>query len=73
VVIELKRREAGLDAVTQLARYVEEVSKRRDRATRGILCAPKITPNALRMLERDGLEFFKLDYEIGNPSAKITG
>lgn len=73
VVIEVKRRTAGLDAVTQLHRYVEELSKRKDRQTRGILCAPEITPNALKMLERTGLEFFKLNYEIGNPSAKIKG
>jgi hypothetical protein len=73
VVIELKRRTAGLDAVTQLARYVNEVNRRKDRETRGILCAPEVTPNALKMLEREGLEFFKLDYEIGNPSAKIKG
>ncbi|MBI5036945.1 endonuclease NucS, partial [Candidatus Micrarchaeota archaeon] len=73
VVIEVKRREAGLDAVTQLARYVDEVSKRKDKATRGIMCAPTITPNALRMLERQGFEFFRLDYEVSNPSAKIKG
>ena len=73
VVIEVKRRTAGLDAVTQLARYVDELSKRKDRQTRGILVAPEVTPNALKMLERGGLEFFKLDYEVSNPSAKIKG
>jgi len=73
VVIEVKRRTAGLDAVTQLARYVEEMGRRKDRQTRGILVAPEVTPNALKMLERQGLEFFKLDYEVSNPSAKIKG
>ncbi|MEW5955297.1 MAG: endonuclease NucS [Candidatus Micrarchaeota archaeon] len=73
VVIEVKRRTAGLDAVTQLARYVDELSKRKDRQTRGILVAPEVTPNALKMLEREGLEFFKLDYEVDNPSARIRG
>lgn len=73
VIIEVKRRTAGLDAVTQLARYVDELSKRKDRQTRGILCAPEVTPNALKMLEHEGLEFFKLDYKIENPSAKIMG
>ncbi|MBI5159402.1 endonuclease NucS [Candidatus Micrarchaeota archaeon] len=73
VVIEVKRRSAGLDAVTQLARYVEEVGKRADKQTRGILCAPEITENALRMLEKQGLEYYKLDYEIHNPRAEIKG
>ncbi len=73
VAIELKRRNAGLDAVTQLARYVSELSQRKGAQVRGVLCAPKITPNALKMLERLHLEYFKLDYEISNPSAKIKG
>ncbi len=73
VVIEVKRREAGLDAVSQLERYVSELSKRKGQEVRGIICAPRVTPNAHTMLEKAGLEFFKLDYEIGNPSAKIRG
>lgn len=73
VVIELKRRTAGLDAVTQLTRYVEEVGKRMDKQTRGILVAPGITQNALKMIEKGGLEYFKLDYEIHNPRAEIKG
>ncbi len=73
VAIELKRRSAGLDAVTQLKRYVEQLQKRKGKRVRGIVCAPEITPNALKMLESDGFEFFKLDYEISNPSAKIKG
>ncbi len=73
VVIELKRRDAGLDAATQLARYVSELRKRKGEVVRGILCSPKITPNALKMLEEKGFEWFKLDYEIANPSAKIRG
>lgn len=73
VAIELKRRNAGLDAVTQLQRYVEELQKRKGRRVRGIMCAPAITPNALKMLEQQGFEFFKLDYEVSNPAAKIKG
>jgi len=73
VAIELKRRSAGLDAVTQLKRYVEQLQKRKGRRVRGILCAPEITANALKMLAGEGFEFFKLDYEIANPSAKIKG
>ncbi len=73
VAIELKRRTAGLDAVTQLVRYVKQLSQRKNTKIRGLLCAPEITPNALTMLEEEGLEYFKLDYEISNPSAKIKG
>ena len=73
VVIEVKRREAGLDAVSQLERYVSELSKRKGQHVRGLICAPRVTPNAHTMLEKAGLEFFRLDYEIGNPSAKIRG
>ncbi len=73
VAIELKRRTAGLDAVTQLVRYVKQLSQRKNTKIRGLLCAPEITPNALKMLEEEGLEYFKLDYEISNPSASIKG
>jgi RecB family endonuclease NucS len=73
VVIEVKRRTAGLDAVTQLNRYVKELRERKNTRVRGFLCAPSITPNSLAMLEKEGLDFFKLDYEVSNPSAKIKG
>lgn len=73
VVIEVKRRSAGLDAVTQLSRYVRELAHRKNEVVRGILCSPAITPNALKMLEEGGLEYFKLDYEVANPSARIRG
>lgn len=73
VAIEVKRRDAGLAAVTQLNRYVKELRKRKGGVVRGILCSPHITSNALKMLEQEGLEYYKLDYEIGNPSAKIKG
>lgn len=73
VAIELKRRSAGLDAVTQLKRYVDQLQKRKGKRVRGILCAPEITENAMKMLASEGFEFFKLDYIISNPSAKIRG
>ncbi|MEM0372914.1 MAG: endonuclease NucS [archaeon] len=73
VVIEVKRRTADLSAVSQLKRYVHEVAKRKDKETRGILCAPSISPNALAFLEREGFEYVRLDYEVSNPSAKIRG
>lgn len=73
VVIELKRRQADFNAVQQLKRYMDEVCKIKGKQTRGILIAPEIRKNAHELLERYGLEFFALDFEIGNPSAKIKG
>jgi RecB family endonuclease NucS len=35
--------------------------------------APGVMDSAHKMLDKAGLEFFKMDYEIGNPSAKIKG
>ena len=73
VVIEVKRRQADFNAVTQLARYVEHVRKIKDRKIRGMLIAPAITETALEMLKSLGFEFFNLEFEISNPKAKIKG
>lgn len=57
-VVECKRYCADLSAVTQLRRYVEKlmVSKGISKV-RGILAAPKITPNAFQMLKDWGYNF----------------
>lgn len=57
-VVECKRYSADLGAVTQLRRYVEKlmVSKGISKV-RGIIAAPKITPNALNMLHDWGYSF----------------
>ncbi|MFH0954500.1 MAG: endonuclease NucS domain-containing protein [Candidatus Micrarchaeota archaeon] len=73
VVIELKRRQADFNAVQQLKRYMDQVKNMKNKETRGILIAPDIRKNAHELLERYGLEFFHLDFEIGNPKAKIKG
>ena len=52
VILELKRRRVGLDAVSQLRRYAESV----DADVRGILVAPSVTDRAERLLEEFGLE-----------------
>lgn len=73
-VIEVKRKKAGLDAVSQLKRYVEEVKKRKDKDTRGILCAPGVSDKAKKHLENSGLEFSELDFEImDHDKAEIKG
>lgn len=64
VIVELKRRTAGLSEVTQLARYVREVKRLKNDNVRGILCAPRLSPNAKEMLDRNELEFIKLDPSI---------
>jgi len=73
VVVEVKRRKADYKAVSQLYRYMKDVEKIKGKKSRGILLAPDIQKKAREMLEEYGLEFAKLDFEIGNPKAKIRG
>jgi len=60
VVLELKRRRADLHAVSQLKRYVETLREEHDNV-RGILVAPSLTSGAKKLLEKEGLEFRKLE------------
>ena len=73
VLVEVKRRKAGLDSVSQLHRYREQLKKTKNKMVRGILLAPDITNNAIDLLHDYGLEYYKLDFEIGNPNARIKG
>jgi len=58
VIVECKRYTAGLDAVTQLRRYVEKVkSSKGVKKVVGILIAPNISPRALKMLNIWGFEY----------------
>lgn len=58
VIVELKRRRVGPDAVGQLARYVEAAANERtDKVVRGILVAPSVTDRAQRLLAEKELEF----------------
>ena len=52
---------------------MDQVKNMKGKETRGILVAPEIRKNAHELLEKYGLEFFHLDFEIGNPKAKIKG
>ncbi|MEM3618487.1 MAG: endonuclease NucS [Candidatus Bathyarchaeia archaeon] len=61
VVVEVKRKTAGKEAVFQLAKYVEAVKSRTNREVRGILVAPDIARDVQRLLETLGLEFKALD------------
>ncbi len=60
VVLELKRRKADLHAVSQLKRYVEAL-RREHPTVRGILVAPALTSGAKKLLQKEGLEFKKVE------------
>ncbi|MEM0313626.1 MAG: endonuclease NucS, partial [Candidatus Bathyarchaeia archaeon] len=57
VVVEIKRRTAGKEAVLQLARYIDAIKSKTSRHVRGILVAPDIAKDAQRILESLKLEF----------------
>ncbi|PSP82447.1 endonuclease NucS [Halobacteriales archaeon QS_1_68_17] len=62
VVVELKRRRVGPEAVGQLSRYVDALERDLHAAAgvRGILVAPSVTERARRLLAEKGLEFVSL-------------
>jgi RecB family endonuclease NucS len=79
VIVECKRYTAGLDAVTQLRRYVERVKKSRG-VTKivGVLAAPNISDNAHQMLLDWGFLYKNVNPPNKHPDKeasqhKITG
>ena len=62
VVLELKRRRVGPDAVSQLNRYVDALARdlHADATVRGVLVARSVTDRARRLLAERGLEFVSL-------------
>ena len=71
VVVELKRRRVGPDAVGQLGRYVDALERDLHAETeiRGILVAPSVTDRARRLLADRGLEFVALEPTAGSVEA----
>lgn len=70
VIVELKRRRVGPDAVSQLKRYVDEFIRDTGlEAVRGIVVAESLTDNAQALAEREGLEFIPLT----PPDDSVTG
>jgi RecB family endonuclease NucS len=69
VVVELKRRRVGPDAVGQLTRYVDALERDLHAETdvRGILVAPSVTDRARRLLAERGLEFVSLEPTTDSP------
>jgi hypothetical protein len=70
VVVEVKRRAAGIKEADQLRRYVERERKARQGThVRGILVAPAISEKARRYLGDMGLEFREIDWAKQRRSA----
>jgi RecB family endonuclease NucS len=63
LVLELKRRRVGPDAVSQLNRYVDALERdlHADATVRGVLVAPSVTDRARSLLAERGLEFVSLE------------
>lgn len=60
IILELKSRQAGVNAVKQLARYLKHFEEHKE-FVRGILVAPSITYNAFELLKEKKLEFIELE------------
>jgi len=61
VVVEVKRKTAGKEAVLQLARYIDAIKGKANRELRGVLVAPNLGKDVQRLLVTMGLEFKALD------------
>ena len=61
VVVEVKRKTAGKEAVLQLAKYIDAVKVKANRELRGVLVAPSLGKDVQRLLVTLGLEFKALD------------
>ncbi|AAB98210.1 conserved hypothetical protein [Methanocaldococcus jannaschii DSM 2661] len=67
VILELKRRRADLQAVSQLKRYVEYFkNKYGEDKVRGILVSPSLTTGAEKLLKEENLEFKRLNPPKGS-------
>lgn len=60
MVLELKSRRAGTNAVKQLGRYVKTFSDHK-KLVRGILVAPSLTEDALELLKEKEMEFISME------------
>ena len=60
MVLELKSRRAGINAVKQLKRYMDCFSDNKE-LVRGILVAPSVTDDASELLDEFKLEFKSLE------------
>ncbi len=63
VVVEIKRIQAGKNAVLQLAKYVDSVRNEINMDIRGVLVAPDLSKGVQRTLATLNLEYKKIDLE----------
>lgn len=61
VVVEVKRKTVGKNAVLQLSRYIDAIKGKAGRELRGVLVAPSLGKDVQRLLVTLGLEFKALD------------
>ncbi len=61
VIVEIKCRRAGREAVLQLQSYIKSLKKHSDPHIRGILVAPSLTKGTQTLLEQLGLEFRRIE------------
>jgi endonuclease len=62
IVVECKRYSADFTAVDQLLRYIKKIKQLKGvENVRGIIAAPKISPNALQMLRDHNCEFLPVN------------
>lgn len=61
VVVEIKRKTAGRDAVLQLSKYVKAINGVGNREVRGVLAAPNIAKGVQRLLASLGLDYKTVD------------
>lgn len=61
VVVEIKRKTAGKEAVLQLSKYIEAIKSKTNREIRGVLAAPAIAKGVQKSLATLGLEFKALN------------
>lgn len=67
VVLELKSRRAGVNAVKQLKRYMGDFADHKE-FVRGILVAPSVTEEAQMLLEE-----YKMEFKALEPPKELTG
>ncbi|HVL87778.1 MAG TPA: endonuclease NucS, partial [Candidatus Thermoplasmatota archaeon] len=70
VVVEAKRRAAGMKEVEQLRRYVEKERQAREGKVRGVLVAPSVSDRARRYLAELDLEFKAVDWDAILPAVR---
>lgn len=73
VIVEVKRRKASLDAVSQLHRYREKLQKLKGQHVRGLLVAPGITDSAKTLIDNYGMHYYELNFEVKAQKTDIKG